>query len=211
MPVGGADDVEADIRLTAVRLAADCGANGIDEVLAETALSTESDLRAAVFEAIARRAAAMPLAPVLRVVLARSLGSDDARVRCAAVRGLTAAGLDHARQLIPLLDDPDPSVRAAAVTAIAAVHPERAEAGFHDSSPLVRRAAVDAVIAAGEDRLLDDGLRVLVDSSHADSLMDACARHIEVTRTLIGMLSDPQVSKPRLRTMLEALGGAGGE
>ncbi len=211
VPVGGADDVDADIRLTAVRLAADCGANGMDEVLAETALSTESDLRAAVFEAIAQRAAAMPLAPVLRVVLARSLGSDDARVRCAAVRGLTAAGLDHARQLIPLLDDPDPSVRAAAVTAVAAIDPARAAAGFHDSSPLVRRAAVDAVIAAGEDRLLDDGLRVLVDGSHADSLMDACTRHIEVTRKLIGMLSDPQVSKPRLRTMLEALGGAGGE
>ncbi len=208
VPVEGVDDVEADIRLMAVRLAADCAVEGMDEVLAETALSTESDLRAGVFEAIAQRAAAMPLAPVLRVVLARSLGSDDARVRCAAVRGLTATGLDHARQLIPLLDDPDPSVRAAAVTAVAAVHPARAAAGFHDSSSLVRRAAVDAVIAAGEDRLLEDGLRVLVDGGRADSLMDACVRHIEVTRGLIGMLSVPGVSRPGLRLVLEALGGA---
>ena len=208
VPVEGVDDVEADIRLVAVRLAADCAAEGIDDALAETALSTESDLRAGVFEAIAQRAAAMPLTADLRAILIRSLASDDARVRCAAARGLAHAGRDTAPHLIALLDDADASVRAAAVTAVAAVHPTRVVAGFRDSSLLVRRAAVDAVIAAGEERFLEDGLRVLVDGGHADSLMDACARHIEVTRTLIGMLSDPQVSKPGLRTMLEALGGA---
>ncbi|MDE0033195.1 MAG: HEAT repeat domain-containing protein [Deltaproteobacteria bacterium] len=209
--VEGVDDSDADIRLVAVRLAADCAVEGIDEALAQTALSTESDLRAGVFEAIAQRAAVMPLTADLRAILIRSLASDDARVRCAAARGLAHAGGDATPHLIALIDDADASVRAAAVTAVGAVHPARVAAGFRDSSPLVRRAAVDAVTTAGEDRLLEDGLGVLVDSSHADSLMDACARHIEVTRTLIGMLSDPQVSKPRLRTMLEALGGAGGE
>lgn len=207
LPVEGVDDVDADIRLVAVRLAADCVAEGIDEALAETALSTESDLRAAVFEAIAQRAAAMPLAPDLRAILVRSLASDDARVRCAAVRGLAHADRDAAPHLFALLDDADASVRAAAVTAVAAVHPAKVVAGFRDSSPLVRRAAVDAVIAAGEDRFLEEGLRVLVGGGRADSLMDACARHNEVRRTLIGMLSDSEVSIPRLRTILEALGG----
>ncbi len=211
VPVEGVDDIEGDIRMTAVRLAADCVGDDIDESLAEAASLATSDLRAVVFEAIAQRAAAMPLAPVLQAVLIRSLGCGDGRVRCAAVRGLARAGRDTTPHLIALLDDPDASVQAAAVTAVAAVHPARVAAGFRDSSPLVRRAAVDAVTAAGEERLLEDGLRVLVDGGHADSLMDACARHIKVTRTLIGMLSDPQVSKPRLRTMLEALGGTGGE
>lgn len=208
VPVEGADDVDADIRLVSVRLAADCAADGIDEALAEAALSSGSDLRAAVFEAIAQRAATMALARGLEALLVRSLGADDARVRCAAARGLAHAGRDATPHLVALLDDADASVRAAAVTAVGAVDPARVEAGFRDSSPLVRRAAVDAVIAAGEDRLLEDGLRVLVDGGRADSLMDACAHHIEATRGLIGMLSASGVSRPRLRTILEALGGA---
>ncbi len=205
VPVEGVDDVAVDIRLAAVRLAADCVADGIDESLAEAAESTTSELRAAAFEAIAQRAAAMPLSPVLRTVLARSLGCDDPRVRCAAARGL--AGADAAGDLAPLLDDADASVRAAAVTAVAAVHPARVVTGVRDPSPLVRRAAVDAAVAAGEDRFLEDGLRALVDGGWADSLMDACARHNDVAQRLIGMLSASEVSRPRLRTILEALGG----
>ena len=207
VPVEGVDDVAVDIRLAAVRLAADCVAAGIEESLAEAAESTTSGLRAAVFEAIAQRAAAMPLSPDLRAVLVRSLGCDDPRVRCAAARGLAGAGA--AGRLAPLLDDADASVRAAALPAVAAVRPATVVAGFGDSSPLVRRAAVAAVIVAGEDRLLEDGLRVLVAGGRADSLMDACARHGEVRRTLIGMLSASEISRSGLRTILEALGGPG--
>ena len=204
VPVEGVDDIAVDIRLAAVRLAADCVAEGIDESLAEAAESTTAELRAAVFEAIAQRAAATALSPVLRTVLVRSLGCDDPRVRCAAARGL--AGVGAAGDLVPLLDDVDGSVRAAAVTAVGAVRPARVVAGFRDSSPLVRRAAVDAVIAAGEDRFLEEGLRVLADGARADTLMDAGVRHVEVTRRLIGMLSASEVPRPRLRTILEALG-----
>ncbi len=206
VPVEGADDVEADIRMAAVRLAADCAGDDIDESLAAAAESTASEPRAAVFEAIAQRADSMPLSSLLQAVLARALGCDDARVRCAAVRGLTGAGGEGARRLVPLLDDADASVRAAALTAVAPVNAAGVTAGFRDSSPLVRRAAVDAVIAAGEDRFLEDGLRVLVDGGRADSLMDACARHIEVKPRLIRMLSASEFSRPGLRTILEALG-----
>ena len=207
VPVEGADDVETDIRLLAVRVLADCVADGIDESLAEAAEGATSDLRAAVFEAIAQRAAGIPPAPILETLLVRALGDDDARVRCAAARGLAKAGRDAAPHLATLLDDADASVRAAAVTAVAAVDPGRVVAAFRDSSPLVRRAAVDAIIAPGGDRLLENGLRVLVDGGRADSLLDACARHVEARRRLIGMLSASEVSRPRLRTILEALGG----
>ena len=208
VPVEGADDVEADIRMAAVRLAAACEGDDVDESLAAAAESTASELRAACFEAIAQRADSMPLSPVLQAVLIRSLECEDARVRCAAARGLSGAGGDAAARLVPLLDDADASVRAAALTAVAAIHPARVLAGFRDASPLVRRAAVDAVIAAEENHSLEDGLRVLVDGGRADSLMDACARHNEVTRRLIGMLSASEISRPGLRTILEALGGA---
>ena len=203
--VDAVDDIAADIRLAAVRLAADCLADGIDESLAEAAESTTSELRAAVFEAIAQRAATMPLSPVLRTVLSRSLECQDPRVRCAAARGL--AGSAEAGDLVPLLDDADASVRAAAVTAVGADRPARVVAGFHDSSPLVRRATVDAFIATGEDGFLEDGLRALADGGRSDTLTDACARHPEATRRLIGMLSVPELPRPRLRTILEALAG----
>ncbi|MDE0342613.1 MAG: hypothetical protein OXK82_05485, partial [Deltaproteobacteria bacterium] len=208
VPVEGADDVEADIRMAAARLAAECEGDDVDEALAAAAESTASEPRAAVFEAIAQRADSMPLSALLRAVLERFLGCEDAPVRCAAVRGLSCAGGGAAARLVPLLDDADASVRAAGLTAVAAVLPARVLAGFRDSSPLVRRAAVDAAIAAGEQRLLEDGLRALVDGGRADSLMDACARHVEVTRKLIGMLSASGISRPGLRTILEALGGA---
>ncbi|MDE0212943.1 MAG: HEAT repeat domain-containing protein, partial [Deltaproteobacteria bacterium] len=208
VPVEGADDVEADIRMAAARLAAECEGDDVDESLAAAAESTASEPRATVFEAIAQRADSMPLSPVLQAVVHRFLGCEDPRVRCAAVRGLSCAGGGAAARLVPLLNDADASVRAAALTAVAAVLPARVLAGFGDSSPLVRRAAVDAVIAAGEKRLLEDGLRMLVDGGRADSLMDACARHIEVTRKLIRMLSASGISRPGLRTILEALGGA---
>ncbi|MDE0028555.1 MAG: hypothetical protein OXU42_04015 [Deltaproteobacteria bacterium] len=206
VPVEGTDDVEADVRMAAIRLAAECEGDDIDDSLAAAAESTASELRAACFEAIAQRADSMPLSPVLRAVLVRSLGCEDARVRCAAVRGLTSAADDVAPRLVPLLDDTDASVRAAALTAVAAVQPARVVAGFRDSSPLVRRAAVNAAIAAGEDHFLEDGLRMLVEDGHTDSLMEACARHIGVTPRLVEMLSASEVSRSGLRTVLEALG-----
>lgn len=204
VPVEGADDVEADIRLLAVRVMADCAIDGVDEPLAEAAECAIPDLRVAALEAIAQRT---PLAPALEALLVRSLEAGDARVRCAAARGLAHADRDATPHLVALLDDADASVRAAALTAVAAVHPTRVAAGFRDASPLVRRAAVDAVIAAGDDRFLEDGLRMLVDGGQPDSVMDACSRHVEVTRRLIGMLSACEVSRPGLRTILEALGG----
>lgn len=203
VPVEGTADVDDDIRLLAVRLMADCAADGIDESLAEAAECGVADIRAGAIEAIAQRAAAMPLSPALQAVLVRSLEADDARARCAAARGL--AHSDATPRLVALLDDADASVRAAAVTAVAAVQPGRVMAGFRDPSPLVRRSALDATIASGEDRFLEDGLRMLVDGDRADSLMDACRRHVEVRRGLTGMLSASELSTPRLRMILEAL------
>ena len=208
VPVEGAEDSDGDIRLLAVRVLADCEIDGTEALLAEAAEGARSDLRAAVFETIAQRAAAgMAPTPILETLLLRPLGDDDARVRCAAARGLAKAGRDAAPHLVALLDDPDASARAAAVTAVAAVDPGSVVAGLGDSSPLVRRAAVDAMVAPGRDRFLEDGLRVLVDGGRADSLQDACARHVEVRRRLIGMLGASGVPRPRLRTILEALGG----
>ena len=211
VPVEAVDDIEADIRTAAVRLAADCPGADIDGALAEAAESTASDLRAVVFETIAQRARAMPLSPVLQAVLVRFLGCDDARVRCAAARGLTGAGRDAARRLLPLLDDGDAWVRAAAMTAAAAVDSDKVMRGLSDPSRLVRQAAADAIVAGGDSGAIHDGLRALVNGSWSDSLTDACRRHPEARPVLLGMVAAGEASGQALRVILEALAGDGAQ
>ncbi len=210
VPVEGVDDIGADIRMAAVRLAADCPGDDIDGLLGEAAESTASDLRAVVFETIAQRARAMPLSPVLEAVLVRFLECEDPRVRCAAARGLTkAAGGDAARRLIPLLDDGDALVRAAAVTAVAAVHPDKVMQRLSDPSRMVRQAAADAIVAAGDSGAIHDGLRTLVNGGWSDSLADTLRRHPDARPVLLGMVAAGNTSGQALQAILEALAGDG--
>ena len=205
VPVDGTDDIAADVRRMALRMAADCAGDGIDESLAEAAGSAAPDIAVAAFEAIARRAAAMPLTPGLVALLIRSLECDDPLVRAAAARALANTTDAAARHLAPLLDDPDAAVRAVAVTAVAPIHPGKVMAGFRDPSPLVRRAAVDALAPGGDRAVLEEGLRMLVEGGHADSLADACRRYTEARQVLIGMLGAPELSRQTILTILEAL------
>ena len=205
VPVDGTDDIAADVRRMALRMAADCAGDGIDESLAEAAESAAPDIAVAAFEAIARRAAAMPLAPGLVALLIRSLERDDPLVRAAAARALANATDAAARHLAPLLDDPDAAVRAVAVTAVAPIHPEKVTAGFRDSSPLVRRATVDALVPGGDRAVLEKGLRMFVEGGRTDSLADACRRYAEARQVLIGMLGAPELSGQTILTILEPL------
>ena len=205
VPVDGTDDIAADVRRMALRMAADCAGDGIDASLAEAAGSAAPDIAVAAFEAIARRAAAMPLAPGLVAILIRSLERDDPLVRAAAARALANATGDAARHLAPLLDDPDAAVRAVAVAAVAPIDPGKVTAGFRDPSPLVRRAAVDALAPGGDRAVLEEGLRMLVEGGHADSLADACRRYAEARQVLLGMLGAPELSRQTILTILEAL------
>ena len=155
--VGGPDDIGQDLRLTALRLVADCTGEGIDEAVAAAAESTAPALRTAAFETIARRAATMPLSPDLTEIVVDALGDSDPPVRAAAARAL-AAGDEAHRHLAPLLDDPDDGVRATALKAVAAAQPEKAVGGFRDPSPRVRAAALDALVQCGQGALVEQGI-----------------------------------------------------
>ncbi len=206
--VDGPDDFSQDLRLTALRLAAACKGGALDDALAETAASTTPALRAAAFEAIARRAAAMPLSPNLTELAVVALKDGDPTLRAAAARAL-AARSDAASHLAPLLDDPDDSVRAVALKAVAAADPEEALRGFGDPSAIVRGVALDAAAGRGQDHLVEQAIRALVEGGFTDTLHQACRRHPVARQALLGMLREADSLPPqRLLMILQALGHA---
>ncbi|MDE0389391.1 MAG: hypothetical protein OXI75_11890 [Rhodospirillales bacterium] len=108
-------------------------------------------------------------------------------VRAAAARALTVQR-DAARRLAPLLDDSDDGERAAALKAIAAADPEQAVRGLLDPSPVVRGAALEAATASGNQPLVENAMRALVEGGFADTLHQACRRYPAARQTLLAML-----------------------
>lgn len=203
--VEGPDDIGHDLRLTALRLAAACEGDGIDEVLAEATEAATPALRTAAFEAIARRAAAAPLSPGLADIAVAALKDRDPAVRAAAARAL-AARSEAARHLAPLLGDPDDKVRAAVLKAVAKADPEEASRGCRDPSPAVRGAALDAAIGSGNAALVEKAMSMVVDGGFADTLAQACRRYPVARQSLLAMLRRPDEHSPPTRLMiLEAM------
>ena len=203
--IDGPDDFGQDLRLTALRLAAACKGGALDDALAETAASATPALRAAAFEAIARRAAAMPLSPNLTEIAVVALQDHDPTLRAAAARAL-AARSDAASHLAPLLDDSDDSVRAVALKAVVAADPEQAARGFGDPSAIVRGAALDAAAGCGQDRLVEQAISALVEGGFTDTLHQACRRHPIARQALLAMLREADSLSPqRLLMILQAL------
>lgn len=206
--VDGPDDFDQDLRLTALRLAARCSGGALDDALAETAAATTPALRAAAFESIARRAAAMPLSPNLTEIAVVALRDGDPPVRTSAARAL-AARSDAASHLTPLLDDPDDSVRAVALKAVAESDPESAARGFGDPSAIVRGAALDAAAGCGQNRLVEQALSALVEGGFTDTLHRACRRYPIARQALLAMLREADSLPPqRLLMILQALAHA---
>ena len=206
--IDGPDDFGQDLQLTALRLAAGCNGGALDDALAETAASTTPALRAAAFEAIARRAAAMPLSPNLTELAVVAFQDDDPTLRAAAARAL-AARSDAASHLTPLLDDPDDNVRAVALKAVAAADPEQAVRGFGDPSAIVRGAALDAAAGCGQDRFVEQAISALVEGGFTDTLHQACRRHPIARQALLAMLRQADSLSPqRLLMILQALAHA---
>lgn len=126
-------------------------------------------------------------------------------VRAAAARAL-AARSDAAHRLAPLLDDSDDGERAAALKAVAAADPEQAVRGLLDPSPVVRGAALEATTASGNETLVENAMRALVEGGFANTLHQACRRYPAARQTLLAMLREAD-SLPRqgLLMILEAM------
>ena len=76
-------------------------------------------------------------------------------------------------------------------------------------SQAVRGAALDAIAGCGQDALVEQAMRMLVDGGFADTPVRACRRHPAARQVLLAMLRKTDtISGQGLLTILEAMGHA---
>ena len=127
----------------------------------------------------------------------------------AAAAGTLAARSDAAHRLAALVDASDDGVHAVALKAIAAADSEQAVRGFLDPSPVVRGAALEAATTSGNETLVENAMRALVQGGFADTLHQTCRRNSAARQTLLAMLRKPgEISAKALLMILEALSHA---
>ncbi|HEX5936185.1 MAG TPA: cyclic nucleotide-binding domain-containing protein [Actinomycetota bacterium] len=137
--------------------------------------------------------------------LIRGVHDLDAEVRAASLRSLARAeAFEASDEIPPLLADPVPEVRLAALDALDALRADRARARglLADGDGLVRARAAGILLAGGSDAEADAALARLSRSPHAEmraaALRELAASTAAGTEDLaIGALSDPA---PSVRT-----------
>ena len=203
--VDGPNDTSMDIRLIALRVAADCPGRAIDRALASVIGNANATLRAAAFAAIAQRSETSPLSTDFIDPLLQALGDPDPFIRGYASQAVARQHPDAATHLSALLGDADAIVRSQALKAVAASTPGRAIAGFRDPSALVRKSALDSVLANGTVEDLEDGLRLCLEEGFTDCLVEARKRSDAAQDVLISVLGEENTPARQTRAALEAL------
>lgn len=144
----GADP--AELAATAIRFAARVPGNEITRQLMLCLGSEELIVGRAAAQAMSERASTTPMDEASVTALADALAGKDPVVRAHAGRALVQAGHSGTEIFSRYAEDPDPTVRAMAVEALAAADPTVAIAALEDPSDLVAQAAARACIACGE-------------------------------------------------------------
>lgn len=203
--VEGPSETAMDIRLAAIRMAADCPGSNLDQVLIEVKRTADPTIRTAAFSAISQRCETLPLSPELIAELPQALNDPDALIRGYASRAIAKCSPDAAEHLVPLLDDADAMVRANAVEAVASTMPDKAVAGFHDPALLVRRVALNSVLTHGTADDLEQGLSLSLEAGHTDTLVDACKHSDRAQNFLISVLVDKDLPNVQTHAALNAI------
>lgn len=207
--VDGPDDIGADLRLVALRIAAACPGQEIEQALGGALGEDEDTVRVAAFEAMSRRSETIALSAESIACLCDGLADPDPRIRGFASQALERCSPDAADHLLALLEDPDAIVRAIALKSVAALAPEKAMTGFHDESGLVRRAALESVLGHGNLADLESGLRICVRKGWTDSLAEASKRSPEARTLMTSILTKENTTRRQTLSALEALAAAG--
>lgn len=204
--VDGPDDYALDLRLLALRIAADCPGEEVEAALVEAAVSAETLVKSSAFAALARRAKSQPGSPTLLPVLLGGLGDENALIRGHALQAVANRDDIEAGRLLPLLGDDDAVVRAEALNTLGDSGEERVFAALEDDSALVRRAALALITSRDSTADLERALKSCLDRGWADSLTELCMKSAEARNLLLRELHDPALGRWQTLTILDAVG-----
>lgn len=207
--VAGPADIAADARLVAIRVAATCPGEPIEDALCAAATGAENPaVRFSATEALATRLRASlddPDKPYQ--ALRRNLGDDDPRLRGAAAQGLAASGDPSAADwLAPSLADPDALVRAAAVSAVGPRDAATRLASLSDPNDAVRRVALGCLVDRGDFQELETALRTLLAEGYVTTLGEACMRSATISDIALARLVEQELPRRDALALLNALG-----
>ena len=198
-------EIGDDLRIVALRTGACCGGGSIEQAIASALTAREKSLRAAAFEALARRAEAGPVPSGLVDLASGAVSDPDALVRGYCARMLRAASPDAAALLKRQIDDPDATVRAEALKAVGARAAQPRLAGLTDPSSVVRATALQLVLEHGDDDELAQGLAICIERGTPDVLRKAWAASPIARELIVRSLADDGGTTRQIRVALDSI------
>ena len=207
--VDGPSEIGDDLRITALRIGACSGGESIEQAIAGALAARTQSVRAAAFEALARRAEAGPVSSALVDLATAAISDPDALVRGYCARMVRAASPDAAALLMRQIEDPDATVRAEALKAVGARAGQPRLAGLTDPSSVVRTTALQLVLEHGDDDELAQGLTICIERGNADVLRKAWAASPIARELIVRSLADDSATTRQIRVALDAIMGAG--
>ena len=203
--VDGPDDYAEDLRIVAIRAAAECPGTEIDAALADIADMAAPMVSLAALDAAALRSRHIDIAETLTVKLVERIGDPDPLIRGAAATALGNGSQSERECLLPLLDDEDSVVRATAVAALATMRPGAVIDRLDDPASIVRRAAMDHIVRSGGEAELERGIWSCLRANRTDCLAQACRHSARAREMLASALASQDMTRPQTQGALEAL------
>lgn len=206
--VDGPDNFALDLRLVALRVAADCRGEDLEQAFCKAAETGDLTLRIAAYGTLVQRSEVLPLSECLLLVLIKGLSDESPLIRGYAAQALGKCPPHGEKELEALLDDKDVVVRAAALRAIASLPTERVLAALRDDSSFVRQAALDRALAGGASEDLDQSVTILLEEGFSSNLAEACRQSPEARKFLFTALGAENLARKPTLAGLEAIAAA---
>jgi hypothetical protein len=203
--IDGPSEIGDDLRIAALRIGACCGGESIDQAIAGALVAREQSVRAAAFEALARRAEAGPVSSGLVDLVTGAVSDPDPLVRGYCARMLRVASPDAATLLNRQIEDPDATVRAEALKAVGARSGRLRLAGLTDPSPIVRATALQLALEHGTASELAQALPICIERGLPDVLRKAWVASPTARELIVRSLAGRGGTTRQIQVALESI------
>ncbi len=208
VPVDGPDSFAMDLRLVALRVAADCRGDDLEQAFCDAAEVTDLTLRIAAYATLVQRSEVLPLSETLLPVLIKGLDDESPLIRGYAAQAIGKCSPHGEKELGALLDDADALVRATALRAITSLPGERVLLALRDESSFVRQAAMERVLARGSSEDLAQSIATLLEEGFSSNLAEVCRQSSKAQNLLIAALAAQDLARKPTLAGLEAIASA---